>query len=218
MAFRDGDATRLELTVSPAVARPGPGSDGPGTAVVTYERPAAKDAARLRDAAGNEAAVFRRAVTDIAAPRPAGATVSGTTLTVHLRPVPEPSRRRTWPQRRATGPSSVNGAGRGVAGSALVLRTRTDVVLTLASAVAPGDAVTLGYDGTELRDIQGRVVAAFSGLGVNNPPGLVAAAVEGAALVLTFDVELDTGSVPPAGAFAVTAGGNGGGRSPRPMR
>ena len=205
VAFRDGDATRLELTVSPAVARPGPGSDGPGTAVVTYEPPAAKDAARLRDAAGNEAAVFRRAVTDIAAPRPAGATVSGTTLTVRFD--------RFLSKQAAHVPQAgdwtveVNGAGRGVAGSALVLRTRTDVVLTLASAVAPGDAVTLGYDGTELRDIQGRAVAAFSGLGVNNPPSLVAAAVEGAALVLTFDVELDTGSVPAADAFTVKVDG-----------
>ncbi len=84
-----------------------------------------------------------------------------------------------------------------------VLRTTgTDVALTLASAVAPADAVTLGYGGIRLRDTEGRAVAAFTGLRVSNPPRLTEAAVDGAARTLTFDMELDPGAAPAASAFA----------------
>ncbi|MXW85380.1 MAG: hypothetical protein F4Z55_05470, partial [Boseongicola sp. SB0667_bin_21] len=204
VAFGNGDGTTLELTVTPAVVRPPPGSGGRGVTVVRYTPPTAKAAARLLDAAGNAARAFARSVTHTAPPRPTGATVGGTVLTVSF-DLSLSTRRAHWPAADAW-TVTVNGAGRAVAGR--VLRgNRTDVALTLASAVAPGDAVTLGYGGTRLRDVEGRAVAAFSGLRVNNAPDLVGATFDGAALTLTFDTALDAGSTPATGAFAVKTDG-----------
>ena len=167
VAFKSGDATRIELTVSPAIVPPPPGSGGRGLTVVTYTPPAAEGAARLRDVAGNKVVTFRRSVTNIAPPRPTAATVIGKTLTVSFDRFL--SRKGAhWPAAEAW-TLSVNGAGRAVTGG-VIRGKRTDVALTLASAVAHGDAVTLGYNGTRLRDVEGRAVAPFSLTVTNETP------------------------------------------------
>ena len=167
VAFKSGDATRIELAVSPAIVPPPPGSGGRGLTVVTYTPPAGEGAGRLRDAAGNKVVTFRRSVTNIAPPRPTGATVIGKTLTVSFDRFL--SRKGAhWPAAEAWA-VSVNGAGRAVTGG-VIRGKRTDVALTLASAVAHGDAVTLGYNGTRLRDVEGRPVAPFSLTVTNETP------------------------------------------------
>ena len=179
------------------------------TVTVAYTPPSGAEASPLRDAAGNEVAAFAEesaanATADTAGPVLVSATVSGTALTLTFDGTLSYEGEH-WPALAAWA-VSVNGAGRAVA-SGVLRGNRSDVALTLASAVVPGDAVTVGYGGTRLRDIEGRAVAPFSGARVNNPPKLAGSAVVGAALTLTFDVALDSGSVPEAGAFAVTADG-----------
>ena len=89
------------------------------------------------------------------------------------------------------------------------------VTLTLATAVASGDTVTLNY--TVLRtnpvqDLAGSDAGALSNLDVTNitadstAPTLDTASVNGASLVLTYDENLDANSVPAASAYSVKVG------------
>ena len=88
------------------------------------------------------------------------------------------------------------------------------VTLTLSSAVAGGETVTVSYTApatNPLRDAAGNAVAALTGQTVANitgdmtAPALSTASVTGAALTLTYGEALDATSVPAADAFTVKA-------------
>ena len=90
------------------------------------------------------------------------------------------------------------------------------MTLTLASAVAHGEAVTLAYTvpaAQPLRNLAELEAAGFAGREVPNAtpdataPVLLTSSVDGAALVLTYDEALDETSVPAPGAFTVTVAG-----------
>ena len=87
------------------------------------------------------------------------------------------------------------------------------VRLTLVSPVSEGpNTVTVSYGKREnpLRDRAGNEVADFSKrpvTWVEGPPGFVSAEANGATLTLTFDQDLDGGSVPAPGRFRVTVDG-----------
>ena len=114
---------------------------------------------------------------------------------------------------------TVAGASRALAASDPVSVSGKTVTLTLSSAVVFGEAVTLGYTvptgagAQPLRNLAGLDAPGFAGREVANEtpdvtaPVLESAAVNGASLVLTYDEALDEGSVPAAGAFAVTVAG-----------
>ena len=87
------------------------------------------------------------------------------------------------------------------------------VTLTLSSAVTSGQTVVLSYalpTSNPIQDAAGNDAAALTNRAVTNitgdttAPVLSTAAVNGAALVLTYDEALDTSSTPAAAAFAVT--------------
>ena len=104
---------------------------------------------------------------------------------------------------------TVNGARRNVASGGVDIDGAT-VALTLASPVVPTDTVALRYAKharNGLRDRDGHLVESFAVPNVTTdetPPVFSSAAVSGATLTMTFDENLDTGSVPAPGAFHVT--------------
>ena len=206
------------------------------TVTVTYAKPRTNP---LRDAADNEVAGFSgRTVTnnsleDDTAPAFSRAAVNGTVLRVVF---DESLDKRSLPAGSAFTATAkpAGGAARDIAGTGTVAvgggRVST-VTVTLASAVAHGEAVTVAYakpGSNPLRDAAGNEVAAFSGRtaandsaadnngrGDNTPPAFSGAAVNGATLTLTFDEALDEWSLPAYFRFFVTAtppGGSGRGR------
>ena len=138
-----------------------------------------------------------------------GAVVNGATLVLtYDEALDEGSEPAAGAFAVTAGGSSVTVSSVDVSGSA--------VTLTLASAVSPGDTVTVSYTpGTNpIQDEAGNDAAALTGQAVTNNtadtavPVLSTATVDGATLVLTYDEALDESSEPAAGAFAVTAGGS----------
>ena len=107
---------------------------------------------------------------------------------------------------------TVTVAGAALTPAAVSVDART-LTLTLATAVARGQAVTVGYakpvSGAVLRALDGGAEAAgFAGLTAPiGGPKLESATVEWTALALTFDASLDAASAPAPGAFAVAADG-----------
>ena len=89
------------------------------------------------------------------------------------------------------------------------------VELSVVPRVVPGERVTVSYDkaragtGTNgpLAGTYGHEAPSFTDRVVLNPPALTGAAVNGSVLTLSFEGRLDAGSVPAAGDFAVTEGG-----------
>ena len=189
------------------------------TVTVSYTRPAT--GARLQDPAGNVVASFTsgavtNATPDTTQPTFASAAVKGTALTV------------TFDENLATGSRPAGsafrvsatpegGTARTIAGTGLVSVSGKTVTVTLASAVAAGETVTVGYTrpatGARLQDPSGNQVATFSGQAVTNnaPPAFSSATVNGTALTVTFDDTLATGSRPAGSAFRVRATPSGGG-------
>ena len=104
--------------------------------------------------------------------------------------------------------------GSGTAPSSVAVSGST-VTLTLATAVAHGQSVTVSYTvpaSDPVQDDEENAVAALTDRAVTNntpdttAPALSSAAVNGASLVLTYDEALDTGSVPAASAYSVKVG------------
>ena len=105
---------------------------------------------------------------------------------------------------------SVSGSTTGTGNMSISGKT---VTVTLASAMVDGETVTMGYTlptvGNKLQDAAGNQVVAFSGKTVTNNtdttgPTFSSAAVNGSTLKVTFNENLDTGSVPLGNWFVVT--------------
>ena len=100
----------------------------------------------------------------------------------------------------------------GRTGTGTVAIAGATATVTLDSAVADGETVTVSYarPGTNpLRDPAGNPVANFRDAtlyNVTGPPSFGHASVNGETLVMTFDEPLDAGSAPAPGAFHVTVG------------
>ena len=113
----------------------------------------------------------------------------------------------------------VNGGVAPLAADDPVTVSGSTVTLALASPVAHGDAVTVSYavpsgdDAAPVRDGVGHLAESLTDRSVTNgtpdttAPTLERAVVNGATLTLTWNEELDTGSVPAGSAFTVKVGG-----------
>ena len=152
---------------------------------------------------------------DATAPAPASATADGATVSVAFGEALDAS---------SVPPASAfdvraDGWPADLASSGAVSVSGSTLSLSLASAVAAEDRVTVGYavpaSGARLRDAASPAndAAAFS-LAASNAtadsakPALAGAAASGTMVALTFGEPLDETSVPPASAFAVEVGGS----------
>ena len=165
------------------------------TLTLGYLKPSS--GATLQDLAGNElASFFSQSVTnntpDTTAPTVLDASVNGATLTVTFS--------ETMDSTKASDSAwAVSVAGNSVSVSSYTLSDNT-AILTLASAVVGGDAVTLGYtkpgSGDTLKDTSDNELATFSNRSVTNN---------------TPDPSTPTGTiqVTPAGTLTITEGASG---------
>ena len=152
---------------------------------------------------------------DATAPAPASATADGATVSVAFGEALDAS---------SVPPASAfdvraDGWPADLASSGAVSVSGSTLSLSLASAVAAEDRVTVGYavpaSGARLRDAASPAndAAAFSLVASNATadsakPALAGAAASGTMVALTFGEPLDETSVPPASAFAVEVGGS----------
>ena len=176
------------------------------TVKVRYTKPSTNP---LQDPAGNDVATFAdQVVTNTTPPEFSSAAVNGATLTVTFNEdldtgsVPAPGDFHV----------TVGDSRRNVADAGVAIAGAT-VTLTLESAVVAGDTVKVRYtkpSTNPLRDIGGNEVATFADQVVTNTtaPVFSGAAVNGAVVTVSFDEDLDTGSVPAPGDFHVTVGGS----------
>ena len=193
----------------------------PGQSVsVSYVKPASR---ALQDLAGNTAAAFRAGLDatggDMTPPAFAWAAAGGTTLTVGFNEALDPG---SAPAGSAFSVSATpqGGAARPIAGEETAAIAGGTATVSLASAVAAGEAVTVSYTEPEsnpLRDAAENEVADFTGQAATNntggdatAPSVLRAAVSGTTLTLAFDESLDAGSVPAGSAFQVSATPSGG--------
>lgn len=220
-AVVDAAAKTVTLTLASAAA------SGEAVTVAYADPSGSDDASAIQDAGGNDAASLGpTAVTnntpvgaDITPPAFAGATVNGASLVLRYTDAGALDAEHIPP----TGAFSVRVAGvaRGV-NAVAVNATEKTVTLTLESAVAGGETVTVAYTdptaGNDLNAIQdasgndapSRAVTAV----VNNTPDAVgpvfsSARVTGSTLVMTYtDLDvLDATHPPPVSAFTVQVGG-----------
>ena len=147
------------------------------TVTVSYDpSDAGGDNKKLRDPAGNEVVSFTNfavtnAVGDTAAPAFASAAVDGTALTVTFNEL------LNWTASPAGSAFTVSatpsgGSARTIAGTGTVAISGKTAAVTLASAVAAGETVTVAYtkpaSGDVVEDPAGNDLATFSGESVTN--------------------------------------------------
>ena len=194
--------TTATLTVSPPLV------EG-ASAALAYAQPSGASAAKLRDAdQGNlPVAAFNVAVdnrTDTA-PALVSAAVNGAALALTF------DQALSTSNTPAASAFAVTVAGSSAAVSAVSL-SGSAATLTLGSAVAHNQAVTVSYTAPGsggLQDATGNAVASISSTSVanNTPvplPALDGATVDGAAVSLSFDGNLETNSSLAASAFTFT--------------
>ena len=206
----------LTLTLAAPVAQ--------GAAVtVAYGDPSTgNDANAVQDAAGNDAAslaatAVRNGVGDSTPPAfvSAATSANGASLTLVYDEALDPAH----PPAAASFVVTVNGVVVAVTGVSV---SGSGVVLTLATAVASGAAVTVAYrdptagnDGSAVQDAAGNDAASLAATAVSNlvsdgrAPSLVSAATstDGRSLVLTYDEALDPAHPASAGSFEVRVDG-----------
>ena len=177
------------------------------TVTVAYAAPSSDG---LRDGGGNAVASFAAAAVanNTPAPLPAldAATVDGTAVSLTFSGNLEANASLdksafTFTPAQTISAASASGA---------------TVSITLGTAIAEGASLSLAYAppstaSAGIRAADGRAIAGFSQSLTNNTdtaPALSTAAVDGAALTLTFDQALKASSVPAASAFSVTVAGS----------
>ncbi|WP_434082435.1 SwmB domain-containing protein [Comamonas antarctica] len=199
-----------------------PIANGAGVTVAYADPSTGDDAAAIQDAAGNDAAnlpatVVSNQVPDTAAPTFVAAQTGAQGATLVLT--------YSEPLDAAHPPAvdsfvvNVDGTAVAVVGAAVVGNA---VVLTLATPVAHGSAVSVVYndptpgnDASAIQDAAGNDAASLSSTGVTNlvpdttPPAFVSAmtSADGSTVQLSYGEVLDAGNLPPAGAFVVTVNG-----------
>ncbi|WP_419857168.1 SwmB domain-containing protein [Candidatus Palauibacter irciniicola] len=180
------------------------------------------DAARSRTAASTTWVgadrPYKLAVRGYAKAEPtlSSATVNGTALTVNFHASLNTASTPAGSAFTVTA-TAADGTARTIAGtsaavtiSGTITAATPTVYVTLASPVAEGETVTVGYakpSTNPLRFADGTDVPVFSGQtarNVTSPPSFSSATVDGTVLSVTFDNNLDAGSAPASSAFTVT--------------
>ena len=177
------------------------------TVKVRYAQPTTDP--KLQDANANAVATFGlQAVANATAPVFQSATVDGDSLVVTFNANLDTGSVPSQLQFDVT----VGSASRNTTGGVSI--SGKTVTLTLASPVAATDTVVkVRYTkptSNPLQGSNGTAVATFAAQSVSNAtaPAFQSATVNGATLGVTFDVDLDTGSVPAPGDFFVTVEGS----------
>ena len=149
---------------------------------------------------------------DTTAPLFSSAAVNGSTLTMNYNETLDTA---STPAATAFA-VTVNGAARSVSTVGI---SGSTVTLTLSSAVASGNTVTVAYTkpGTNpIQDVAGNDAVNLAATGVTNstggggdvtPPTFVSASVTLTTLTMTYSEALDAASKPAASSFAVTVAG-----------
>ena len=199
----DGAVTQITL-VSPVLA----GDE----VTVSYTDPGASNDP-LRDLSGNRVENFGpRTAVNNTPPTLESATVKGATVTLAFNNELHDDHAPV----RSAFTVTVEGSAVNLATVPVGVSGRT-VTLTLAAAVDEDKPVQVRYDRAasekKLQDRNGNEVRSFDFTSVGNltdvtPPALESAAVQAKTLTLTFDEDLDGGSVPDKSAFTVTVEGS----------
>ena len=179
---------------------------------VTYNKPATKP---IQDVFGNDAAGFANLAVhnitgDTTGPALVSASVNGTALSLVFNETLE------W--LAGLPPASaftVSGAGGAVQTPSRVAMEGSTVTLTLGTAAAYGESVTVSYvkrlagDAVNLQDVARNLAPSFTGRAVRNAtgPAFASAEVDGDTVTLVFDGTLDPSSVPAPGDFTVSMAG-----------
>ncbi|WP_313168067.1 SwmB domain-containing protein, partial [Massilia oculi] len=210
----DAAGTTLTLTLAAPVL--------PGQAVtLSYRAPDfGREQDAVQDRAGNGVAPFSdyaiaNLTQDTIAPTLVSSTVEGTRLVL----VYDEALDAVHPPLARAFTVTVDGAPVAV-NVVAVDSNAAKVTLTLASAVQPGQAVTLSYrdptagdDQNAIQDLRGNDAASLDAHAVGNDsvdtlaPAFVSASVNGAVLEMRYSEALDADHPPPLGAFTVLAGG-----------
>ena len=136
------------------------------------------------------------------APSPTGASVNGAALVITF----DQALKASVVPAATTFSATVAGTAATVTAVAV---SRAQVSLTLARTATAAEAVAVSYTAPSsggIQDTSSLAAVSFGPLTATNvtPPALQSAAANGATVVLTFDIALDTMSTPPASAFTVT--------------
>ena len=178
------------------------------TVTVAYVKPASNP---LQDPSGNDAAAFaaQTATNSSDVPEVSSAAVDGKQLTVTF---DEDLDTGSVPAVSAfTVSATVGSDTRSIVGTGTPVIDAATVTVVLGSAVLSTETVTVAYakpNSNPLQDAPGNEVADFTGQAVDNNsdvPEVSSAAVDGKQLTVTFDEDLDAGSVPAVSAFTVSA-------------
>ena len=190
---------------------------------VSYTQPTAGTDNRLKDGGGNEVATFTdEAVTnqtpDTTPPTFESATVNGAALSVTFNQTLDTTSAPAGSNFTVTA-TPASGTARTINGtSAAVSIAGATASLTLASAVAGGETVTVAYTkpGTSpLRDTAAtpNAVASFTGQSVTNntpdttPPMVTTATVKGRFVAIRFNEPMNDGRYPPTEALVIRVNG-----------
>ena len=211
VAFKTGDATKVELTLSPALA-----PDEPHTLSLLYNR--GTDAKPFRRANGANVADFIAGVTNLTPPTVTTVpppTVNGAALTLTFNGT------LSTEMAPATSAFTVSVAGTASTVTAVSIPSAapTTVILTLGTAVGPAEtgAITVGYTqpaANPLTSTTGNKVATFTAQTVTNatPPTVTTVpppTVNGAVLTIPFNHALNTTTQPDVNSFTVSVGSSG---------
>lgn len=213
----DASAKTITLKLSSAV------TNGQAVTVAYTDPSSGNNSNAIQDDSGNDAASLgATAVTnntpDTTAPVFASAAVNGSTLVMTYTELNQLDATHIAPASAFT--VMVAGVARTV-DSAVVDAAAKTVTLTLASAVTPGQAVTVAYtdpttgnDNNAIQDAAGNDAATLAARAVTNttdttPPVFAGATVNGASLVMTYTdaFTLDSAHAPGTGAFSVEVEG-----------
>ena len=171
------------------------------TVTVTYGKPTGAGVKRLRDLSANEVETFENQPvannTARAEPVFASASANGTVLTVHF----DRALDGTRVPAKAAFTVTVDGDAVAVADGGVAVGGSA-VTLTLASAVAHGQAVTVGYDRSQagsaatLRDAGGNEAQSFAGEDVDNRTPAPAATIASVAIESAPSIDADGDGAP----------------------
>ncbi len=214
VAFKSGDASMVVLTLAEALLATA------GTVTLGYAAPDANplrdpDNAKLPVPDFSGESVTNQTPADSTAPRFVSATANGTTMTLTFSEALDES----VPQGGSLAPFIIRGSSSFNAKPLSYAIDGDTVTLTSHENNAVrhdhGQTVTVQYlrpgpAANQFKDLSGNVLASFPAQSVTNntPPAFSSASVNGAALTVTFEGALDTGSVPGKDAFTVTVGGS----------
>jgi uncharacterized repeat protein (TIGR02059 family) len=216
----DAAAKTVTLTLASGV------TNGQAVTVAYTDPTSGNDANAIQDASGHDAATLAAIAAanntpvgaDITPPVFSSASVTGTSLVMTYTDASALDATHI----PAASAFAVTAAGASVSVTTVAVdAVAKTVTLTLGTAVAGGQAVTVAYtdptsanDANAIQDTSGNDAATLAATPVTNTaadvtgPAFVSATVDGSSLVMTYDETIDPFNPPPASAFTVKIAGS----------